>query len=239
MSCTISNIHQTLTYTRLASGPLVKIFVGPKEKLYSVPKDLIAHYSSYFASCFKNNWKEANEGVLRLPDDRPEFFDVLMEYFRHGEAKYAPKGNLDNMEWMEVLKTCFDFIRFTDMYDVIEASAAVKDILSSIFSRHRFDECVLAVGRDGVFLHRAASCRKSNIQANRKCLRTGAASKRFGPYHWRYLGGGDQRANAQEQRHVCCHVEAGNNVNLIGKALRLERDADLCLTDTAVTRQWC
>lgn len=151
MSCTISNIHQTLTYTRLASGPLVKIFVGPKEKLYSVPKDLIAHYSSYFASCFKNNWKEANEGVLRLPDDRPEFFDVLMEYFRHGEAKYAPKGNLDNMEWMEVLKTCFDFIRFTDMYDVIEASAAVKDILSSIFSRHRFDECVLAVGRDGMY----------------------------------------------------------------------------------------
>lgn len=81
----------SLTQSRLSSSPLVKICVGSEEKPYSLPKDLIAHYSSYFASCFKNNWKEANEGVLRLSDEKPEFFDVLMEYFRHGKAKYARK----------------------------------------------------------------------------------------------------------------------------------------------------
>lgn len=94
----------------------MKNFVGPEEKLYSLSRDLIAYYSPYFAACLKNNWKEANEGVLRLLDDNLNFFDVLCDYFRSGEATLAPNGHFaSNLEWKETLKKCFEFIRFTDM----------------------------------------------------------------------------------------------------------------------------
>lgn len=71
----------------MITSPQVKIYVGNEEKLYLFPRDLIAYYSPYFASAFRNDWKEA-KGVLRLPDESTEFFDVLRDYFHRGNAKY-------------------------------------------------------------------------------------------------------------------------------------------------------
>ena len=79
----------------------------------------------------------------------PEFFDVLCDYFHHGDAKYVPAGNLDNEgEWQDALQKCFAFIRFTDMYDTTEASMAVREHIWLILSRRRFDDCVVAVGAE-------------------------------------------------------------------------------------------
>ena len=146
----MSNNWQSLTPDRLAASQHVKIHVGSEdaEKIYSLPRDLIAHYSpGYFGKCFQHNWKEANEGVLRLPDEDPEFFAVLCDYFHRGDATCVPKGNLNVAEeWRDSLRKCFAFIRFTDMYDVAEAATAIRDHLWTILSRRRFDDCVLAVG---------------------------------------------------------------------------------------------
>ena len=96
----------------------------------------------------RGEWKETKDG-LQVPDHNPKFFGVLVDYFRSGEAKLKLDFDLklDSIasEWRSALVECFEFIKFTHYYDVIEAASAVHKILWDIFSSRRFDYCVAAV----------------------------------------------------------------------------------------------
>ncbi len=69
---------------RKSLGPRVDIYVGPEIKHYSVLKNLLCYYSSYFDRCFNGGFKEAKEQKLALPEDSVEDFEILLHYVLTG-----------------------------------------------------------------------------------------------------------------------------------------------------------
>jgi BTB/POZ domain len=125
-----------LTLKRKFQGPKVDIYVGPEAKHYSVPKDVLCYYSSYFNSCFNGSFKEAQEQKLSLPEDNVENFEVLMYYVLTGHvAPQIPIGS-DLKEGME---TCMNLIEYADKYGLAEASMAVEESLTKILKRTHGD----------------------------------------------------------------------------------------------------
>jgi hypothetical protein len=56
------------------------IYDGPENQHYSVPKDVLAHYSAYFDRCFNGGFLEAKEKKLTLAEDKVENFETLLDY---------------------------------------------------------------------------------------------------------------------------------------------------------------
>jgi len=52
----------------MAMADVVIVEVGPERKQYHLYKALLTHHSEHFAKALTGNWKEADEGVIRLLD---------------------------------------------------------------------------------------------------------------------------------------------------------------------------
>lgn len=67
--------------------------------------------------------------MLRLEDERPEFFEVLIEYMFSRCTKKKVKEMFESRDCMAInnsfIDVCFEFISFCDRYDICEASCAV------------------------------------------------------------------------------------------------------------------
>ncbi|MCJ1299276.1 hypothetical protein MMC08_002068, partial [Hypocenomyce scalaris] len=70
--------HEVMTY----NGPdgslydeIVHVKVGANKIDYGVHKDLLCHYSSYFAAALNGNFKEAKENTVELVEDSPKLFE--------------------------------------------------------------------------------------------------------------------------------------------------------------------
>jgi hypothetical protein len=106
---------------RKISGPKVDIYVGPKSKHYRVPKDILCYNSTYFDRCFNGQVKEAKEQKLSLPEDRPEFFQIRMDYiFSDGENE----RNLKTCKF-GTWNGCIAFMEYAEVYDLAGAVEAI------------------------------------------------------------------------------------------------------------------
>ena len=108
------------------------IYVGDQEEPFELPKDLLSRYSPYFAACFNGNFKEGVEGVLRLPDEKPEYMEILVEYIYSRPTMTKVWDMLDKDDdphpmypFEGYIDKCFKFIQFCDSYDIVEAGVAV------------------------------------------------------------------------------------------------------------------
>lgn len=118
---------------RKFAGPKVDIYVGPESKHYHLPKDILCYYSTYFDRCFNGGFKEAKHQKLSLPEDRPEDFQLLLDYiFINGEGPLEPKGDSEQQ-----MKYCIEFIEYAGEYDLVGAvqviSGALKRLLEACF----------------------------------------------------------------------------------------------------------
>lgn len=61
---------------------LVKIYVAETEKPFLIQQKLLERTSDYFVKAFKNEGlgKDAESGVLRFPDDKPEAWECLISW---------------------------------------------------------------------------------------------------------------------------------------------------------------
>ena len=111
-----SNERETYTDStfRLTSSPLVKILVGPEEKEYELPRDLLSFYSPFFKACFTGEFKESKEQILRLPEDKTHVFEHFIEYLRNGSTIYEP-GVTESDHRKKVI-WIFALLRFADKY---------------------------------------------------------------------------------------------------------------------------
>ena len=131
---------QTITdvVRRLACSAPIQIYVGPEEKHYTLPKDLLCYYSPFFVASLNGNFKEAKEGVLRLPEGDPRYFNVFVEYMKIGTATFTPEsytpastpsGAAHSWDIEGGIVDILDLVQFTDKYDIGEvASAAAKPL---------------------------------------------------------------------------------------------------------------
>ncbi|KFY24129.1 hypothetical protein V493_05412 [Pseudogymnoascus sp. VKM F-4281 (FW-2241)] len=63
---------------QLMGDDIVTVYVGPREKRYSVHKALLTSQSEYFEKALNGNFKEADEQTIRLPEDSPDAFELLI-----------------------------------------------------------------------------------------------------------------------------------------------------------------
>lgn len=117
----------------MVSSPVVKIYVGPGAVCFSLPKDLLSHYSTFFRAAIEHGFKEAEEGVFKLPEDEPEHFAVFREYIYNGTAvKFEPKADADVKA---KLTSIFNFVLFADKYDMlnlIPEPSVIKGIIEKL-----------------------------------------------------------------------------------------------------------
>lgn len=117
-------------FFELAKSPDVTILVGPDEVAFKLPRDLLGYYSPYFKACFNGNFKEGQEGVLRLPEDNPEYIKLLGYYMMDSNVRLAPSETLSP----ERLKFCLELVPFADKYDFPNLLAFTERYLEPMIS---------------------------------------------------------------------------------------------------------
>lgn len=100
---------------------------------------MLCYYSTYFDRCFNGGFKEAKEQKLILPEDRPEDFQLLLDYiFINGEGPLEPKGDPKQQ-----MKYCMEFVEYAGKYDLIGAIqvvlGALKRLLEACFRGIKVD----------------------------------------------------------------------------------------------------
>ncbi len=65
-------------------GASIKIYVGADEKLYTAPRALLCYHSAFFQCCLSGQFKEATENAVRLDEDDPETFLLVLEWMHKG-----------------------------------------------------------------------------------------------------------------------------------------------------------
>ncbi|MCJ1313914.1 hypothetical protein MMC25_007594 [Agyrium rufum] len=81
------NNAQTATHeSRLLSGPLVDIYVGPDRRHWSLHRNLLVHHSTYFESHFPDEAKKKG-GRHELPDVDPKAFELLVKWLYQGRME--------------------------------------------------------------------------------------------------------------------------------------------------------
>lgn len=73
-----------LTWSRVLGDEVVTIYVGPERKKSIVHKKLLCNRSSFFAKAFNGSFKEAQEGVMYLPEDNADAFSLLVDFLYRG-----------------------------------------------------------------------------------------------------------------------------------------------------------
>ncbi|KAJ9603699.1 hypothetical protein H2200_011885 [Cladophialophora chaetospira] len=63
-----------------ATSPIVTLIVGPTRKKYSVHKDLLVKFSTFFAKCLSAGMAEQERNQVELPEDTCQQFDVIVEF---------------------------------------------------------------------------------------------------------------------------------------------------------------
>jgi hypothetical protein len=101
----------------------INAYIGPEMKHYSVPKDLLCISSPVFVNYFHGESKEAKEGILRAPEDRPEDFESLLDCLTHGTI------NTGTLPAKEKIAKCLEFVRYADVYHLRDVSEAVIEPL--------------------------------------------------------------------------------------------------------------
>ena len=53
---------------------------GHQAKFYPIYRDLLTGHSPYFAACLKDEWTEGQENCIKLEEQSPKAFDVIVNW---------------------------------------------------------------------------------------------------------------------------------------------------------------
>ena len=79
-------------FPRLMGDDIVTVYIGPREKRYSVHKALLTSQSEYFEKALNGKFKEADEQTIRLPEDSPDAFDLLIGWLYQNQIPVLGYG---------------------------------------------------------------------------------------------------------------------------------------------------
>ncbi|KAL2066893.1 hypothetical protein VTL71DRAFT_1317 [Oculimacula yallundae] len=84
---------------------IVTIFIGPEEskEIFNVHKDIICHYSSFFAKAFSSTLLEGKTHTMNLPDVDSDIFGILVEWFYTQRIDLDPTDRDSNVLFLAKL----------------------------------------------------------------------------------------------------------------------------------------
>lgn len=86
--------------SRLLSGPLLDIYVGPDQKHWALHQNLLTHHSRFFDENHTVNGehKRIKDGKLRLPEEDPDAFALLVKWMYQGRIEDVSRKPKDT-QW--------------------------------------------------------------------------------------------------------------------------------------------
>ncbi|SLM40622.1 BTB/POZ-like [Lasallia pustulata] len=117
-AATTSSLYQAIVY----------IIVGPQKQKFSIHKNLLCHYSSYFNVSLNGSFKEAQKGSMELLNDDPVLFEIFKTWL------YSKKLVKD-CDGDEVICSASDLVRLHvlgDLRGISQLKTAVIDELVSL-----------------------------------------------------------------------------------------------------------
>lgn len=88
----------------------ITVIVGQGEtaRNFYVHETLLTQHSDFFVAALKNEWKEAGERTVRLPDDIPEIFTIFARFTYYGKICSRLEGDKtsekNDNEWTRLRK---------------------------------------------------------------------------------------------------------------------------------------
>ena len=66
---------------------MVQVYVGPGDRCWMLPTNLLCHLSSFFKAALKTGFKEADKKRVVLKDDEPEVFRLFVVWLYSGSVQ--------------------------------------------------------------------------------------------------------------------------------------------------------
>jgi hypothetical protein len=101
------------------TGPLIPthltdltFIIGPDDKKRSLPviSNMLRASSSAFDRMFSGPWAESDKKEIRLPDDDPDAFNLLLEILHHKKKAFSDPPQPVQLLALTVLCHKYDFI---------------------------------------------------------------------------------------------------------------------------------
>jgi len=98
--------------------------VGPDHEVFSMHMALLCNAAPYFKAAFMENFVEATNGILELPDEKPQMFKYLQLWIYSGNI-LASHESVESVSW----HVLFDLWIFGDARGIPDLQNAVIDVL--------------------------------------------------------------------------------------------------------------
>lgn len=85
------------------------LLVGKEEQKFAVHKEILRAHSPFFRSAVQQNWKEGQEGIIRLPDDDPEVLELYEEWLYEGKIFSQDEQQVEDSDESDLLIKAFVF----------------------------------------------------------------------------------------------------------------------------------
>ncbi|KAJ2969831.1 hypothetical protein NUW58_g9880 [Xylaria curta] len=82
------SLEETLPVKRTLTSPIVTLMVGPEGRLFAAHEEVLCQ-SPYFERVCQNQYLEAQNKRISIPDEEPEIFSAVLEYLYKGD--YYPR----------------------------------------------------------------------------------------------------------------------------------------------------
>lgn len=112
----------------------IQVLVGESETCHTVHLDRIIKSSDFFAKALNGNFKEKEEGVVRLPEQKSEDFALYVEWLYSGVVCSATEDDVEETEFEESEEWCL----LLDLYvlgDAIQDTAFQNTVLDGFIER--------------------------------------------------------------------------------------------------------
>ncbi|CZR54512.1 uncharacterized protein PAC_04396 [Phialocephala subalpina] len=116
---------------KVISGPRVDVFIGPRKKHYSLPKNLLCHFSEHFDDYINVDFNEGETHKIELPEDEVEEVALILEYMLNIGVR-GSTVKTTTVEFEKGLKECIDFAKNVGMYNFEDVIEVRKKILHEV-----------------------------------------------------------------------------------------------------------
>ncbi|KAI9811447.1 MAG: 40s ribosomal protein L44e [Pycnora praestabilis] len=105
---------------------IIFVDVGKSKRRFGIHKGLLSYYSTYFNSAINGNFMEAQTGIISLPDDEEDIFEIFNSWLYTGKVRDDTRGEDEGHLSFQQLTHLYVF---GDSKDVVKLRNAVIDEL--------------------------------------------------------------------------------------------------------------
>ena len=126
-----------MTSTRFIKSPIVTVVVGKGHQAQSFPiyRDLLTAHSPYFAACLKDEWTEGQENHVKLEEESPKAFEVMVNWLFGDPDSMKSINMLDRHEIIQAYKLA-RYLQMTqlknDLVDHLRSCYMIDDMIPTL-----------------------------------------------------------------------------------------------------------